>query len=641
MLSGKDKGNKAIPALRDNKAVAAATLLLAVAFAPATRAAPAVTAAQPDGVIELWEQHWTLNDDGSTVFREKQHVRLNSDRTYREFADPRLTYNADTDKLEIITAHVKLPDGTYRELPDYSHVLVSPHETAGWPAFAAIRQHLLVMSGIEPGCVVELEYKITSKAGARPGFGADVRLDHRYPVLKRVVSITSSKDIQPTLTGPGTQPGAGGPAVSTSTTAGNAKPLTTKTWTFTNLPADPNEAHSPPWQARCPRFAFSSIGNSDAWMCRRTAEIERAADESPLTAKVAAEWTKDALLPAEKMRALQEKLADTFNVVEVDPDWQRGGIRPASETLRSGYGLPQEAAAVLLALGHAAGLPVRAAVVVNDDRWLEAAPHDSQVAAYVVLLDSGKEPQIWEAHDGRITRDGHWAGTSLLIMGDASAFRTPLAAWTDADDSRCIVGGTITLKPDGTYTGTVSLSTTGLFVAPEGLRSADAQKSRINAMVDRVLPDATVESFAVKELSDSEFSVEAKVKSSKALKKVGGAFWFEMPKDAPYEANVALPLAYSERSERVRITGPFEEQVSLTVEYPENWTIEAQPLQLKSAQGDWGEAEQRVTPGEHRLTILRTTRIAQRDLSPKAFLAARDPLNTLLTDAARTLVLKP
>jgi hypothetical protein len=114
-----------------------------------------------------------------------------------------------------------------------------------------------------------------------------------------------------------------------------------------------------------------------------------------------------------------------------------------------------------------------------------------------------------------------------------------------------------------------------------------------------------------------------------------------MPKDAPYEANVALPLAYSERSERVRITGPFEEQVSLTVEYPENWTIEAQPLQLKSAQGDWGEAEQRVTPGEHRLTILRTTRIAQRDLSPKAFLAARDPLNTLLTDAARTLVLKP
>jgi len=42
----------------------------------------------PDAVIELWEQHWTLNADGSTVYHEKQHVRLNSDRAYGEFADP-------------------------------------------------------------------------------------------------------------------------------------------------------------------------------------------------------------------------------------------------------------------------------------------------------------------------------------------------------------------------------------------------------------------------------------------------------------------------------------------------------------------------------------------------------------------------
>ena len=622
-------------------AFAVAVFLLAALALPPV--AWADTAPQPDGVIELWEQHWTINEDGSTVYREKQHVRLNSDRTHREFADPRLTYNAETDNLEIITARVKRADGTYRELPDYSHVLVSPDITAGWPAFAAIRQHVLVMSGIETGCVVELDYQITSKPGARPALAADVRLDHAYPVLERVLSITSpaAANIRPSVIGPGGAQIGTKPEVSSSTSVKSGLPYETKTWTFRNLPAHPAEPRCAPWQVRCPRFAFNSGGDWHRWMQRTTSDIESAANECEITAKLAADWTKDVLQPADKMRAIQEKLAAVFNVVEFDSDWQRGGLRPASETIRGGYGLPQEATAVLLSLARAAGLPARAAVLVNDDRWLESAPHDSQVAAYVVLLDGGQQPEIWDARHGRIVRDSRWAGTSLLIMGDASAMRTPLPAWTQADESRCVVGGTIKIKADGTYAGTVSLATSGLFVAPESLRSSEAQKSRVSALLGRVLPEVTVESFAVKELSDNQFAVEAKVKSSKALKKVGGAYWLQMPADAPYAANVTLPLAYSERNEPVRITGPFVEQVKLTVEYPENWTVEAQPVEVKAVKGEWGEAEQRITPGEQRVTISRNTRIAQRDLAPKAFLNAREPLNTLRTEAARTLVLKP
>ncbi len=518
-------------------------------------------------------------------------------------------------------------------------MLVSPDITAGWPAFAAIRQHVLVMSGIETGCVVELDYQITSKPGARPALAADVRLDHAYPVLERVLSITSpaAANIRPSVIGPGGAQIGTKPEVSSSTSVKSGLPYETKT----DLPQPAGASGRPrcaPWQVRCPRFAFNSGGDCIGGCSARPATSKATANECEITAKLAADWTKDVLQPADKMRGIQEKLAAVFNVVEFDSDWQRGGLRPASETIRGGYGLPQEATAVLLSLARAAGLPARAAVLVNDDRWLESAPHDSQVAAYVVLLDGGQQPEIWDARHGRIVRDSRWAGTSLLIMGDASAMRTPLPAWTQADESRCVVGGTIKMKADGTYAGTVSLATSGLFVAPESLRSSEAQKSRVSALLGRVLPEVTVESFAVKELSDNEFAVEAKVKSSKALKKVGGAYWLQMPADAPYAANVTLPLAYSERNEPVRITGPFVEQVKLTVEYPENWTVEAQPVEVKAVKGEWGEAEQRITPGEQRVTISRNTRIAQRDLAPKAFLNASEPLNTLRTEAARTLV---
>ena len=204
----------------------------------------------PDAVIELWEQHWTLNADGSTVYHQKQHVRLNSDRAYREFADPRITYNVDTDELELIAARVKMADGTYREPRKYSRVPLVSGSSAGWPAFANIKQHLIVMAGIEPGCVVELEYKITSKPGARPYLAADVRLDHRYPVRKHTLTVNPP------------------PGVAVGWHARRAKggdmPGTLETFTVENLPGMPSEPQALPWQAHCTRLAFSTAGSPEA-----------------------------------------------------------------------------------------------------------------------------------------------------------------------------------------------------------------------------------------------------------------------------------------------------------------------------------------------------------------------------------------
>ncbi|HMQ16450.1 MAG TPA: hypothetical protein PKC49_10785, partial [Phycisphaerae bacterium] len=84
----------------------------------------------PDAVIELWEQHWTLNGDGSTAYHEKKHVRLNSDRAYRHFADPRITFNRDTDEVEVVVAGTKPPAGGNIDVPDYSRNEVSPGATA-------------------------------------------------------------------------------------------------------------------------------------------------------------------------------------------------------------------------------------------------------------------------------------------------------------------------------------------------------------------------------------------------------------------------------------------------------------------------------------------------------------------------------
>lgn len=637
------------------------TAVTTLALVGALTAAPVRAGdVSPDAVIELWEQHWTLNPDGTTVYHLKQHVRLNQERAYGEFGDLRITYNKDTDQLDVLVARVKRPDGTYLPLPDYGYVRAAPGETAGWPAFAGIWQQVLVMSGLEPGCVVELEYRITSRPVAQPAAAdsratgrpvgqrsvssgaapdvpltADLRLDHRYPVRKRVIRVTTppAVDLKHAITG------LAADAFGTETREQGGQ--RTATWTFGPLPESPDEPHAPPWQTRCPRLAFSTAGDVEAWLHATLAPIAAAdGDADGLIARLAREWTKDRFEPADKLRALQEKLAATFNFVEFDAALRPHRPRSPSEVLRSNYGLPEEAAAALLALARAADVPAHLGVLVRDDVWLPAVPQKASVAAYVLVRNVEGEAEIWEPRRGRVLRDGPWAGHTLLTVGASEPRRLHLPPWGD-DESRCTVAGTVKIADDGNFSGQVTLRTTGLFVSADGLRTADAQKARATTLLGRVLPGCTVESLTVKTLAPGEWEATATIKSAKPLKKVGGAFSLVLAQDGPFLADVPLPLAHSERKYPVRLPGPFQEQIDLVLEWPDKWKVQAGPLDVTPVETPAGHVWQEVVVEKNRLTLRRYTRCARRELTPAEFLSLRGGLNAVRAEAARTLLLAP
>lgn len=614
-------------------------------------AAQAPPAAVPDAVIELWEQTWTLNANGSSVYHDKRHVQLNSDRAYGEFGDPRITYDADTEKLEIITARTRLPNGKYVELPEYGHVVVGPDASAGWPAFTGLRQYLLVMSGIEPGCVVEVEYQITSQPGRRPFLAADLRIDDRFPIKERTVTVSVPAGVQVRALLTGLPEDKGG---------SNGRP---NSWTFRDLPASPDEPQAPRWQERCPRLMFTTADLASNWLKGRHAQLDAAADKSELIARLAQEWTKDHGSASDKLRALQEKLAAQFNFVEFPVDWRPARIRPASEVLLSNYGLPEEAAAVLLALARAAELPVMPGMLVHDAVWNADVPQDGMVAAYVVLLvagpagdvvahdagsgahavtmDSGDPPEIWDPRRGRIVHDGAWAGYTLLPVPDVLMPRVKLAPWLTSDESRLQATGKLTLSDDGNFAGTLTLRATGLFVNSEGLRSSDAQKGRLSAVLAHLVPDAKVESVTVKTLTVGEFEATAQVKSSKPLTKANERYLVRLAQDGPLLADVPLPLGPSRRRLPVHVAGPCIGHLQLTLEWPEKWQVEAAPAELAQVAGDWGALEQSVSRDGHSLTLVQRIQIAQGELPAADFLALRAPLNELRSEYTRTLVLKP
>lgn len=606
---------------------------LVLALLLASGLATAGHAAEPDAEILVWHQGWHLNPDGTVTLTEKQHVRFNNERAFGDLADPRITYNVDTDKLELLVARTRLPDGTYRELPSYGRVEVAPGGVAGWPAFAGLRQAVLVMPGLEPGAVTEVEYRLTRSADAARYLVADVRLDHRYPVRERRVEVGMLRHakIEPQVVNlPSDQ-------YRTSVRSEGERVI----WTLEAgpLPENPDEPQCPPWYERCPRLALSSAGDGHAFIHDRLADMDGLAGAVDDDLRAAATtWTAGLTDPQARLRALQEKLAATFSVVDMPAAWRTGKLRSAAECLRSGYGLPDEAALTLLALARAVGLDAQPAIVTTDAAWLAAAGQDSMVGAFIVTLAGDRDGLGWDPRYGRVARDGRWFGASVRGPSSIAAGAGALPAWNDPDESRLVCSGSIKIGADGNYSGALVIRLTGLFVTSEALRAEGAQKSRLQAIAKRVLPDVQVESFVVRELSTGRFEAELKVKSAAALPRLGGAWRFCWPADAPFGADVPLPLAASTRRLPVRLVGACTEQIDLAIEWPEGWEASITPRALPAVSRPWGSVEQGVTLEPARLRLSRTVRLAERVMSPATFGEVRGAINALRGESARLLV---
>ncbi|MBN2446967.1 MAG: DUF3857 domain-containing protein [Phycisphaerae bacterium] len=597
-------------------------------------------AGEPDAVIEVWDEHWTLTPDGFTEYYFKQHVRLNNERAYGEFADPRITYNADTDKLELIAARVRRADGTYRQPPAYSHVEVAPDTCAGWPAFASIRQHLIVMSGIEPGCVVELEYKITGTAN-RAYLAAAVPLGHQYPVRERRIGFSTHEYVKPRfVVEPGNVAPDGG--FDRQTLAGEAsddETLLRHAWCFKDLPAVPDEPHGLPSHLRHGRFAFSTTGGAVFWLRGTRDELNGAAVAGEIVTRLADEWTKDCSTPADKLRAIQKKLAASFNFVELDARWWPASVRPAPAVLDSNYGTPPEADAAFLALARAAGVTVRIGALVAEGAPINTAPQEAFIAARVLLLDADGETQVWNGRHGCITHDPSYAGDTPLSLTGDELQRTPLPEWADAGDSACRISGKVTLDDSAKLSGEVSLSVSGLFVIPEELRTYDNQKRRARDIVRRVLPDVDVNECSVTRLDEHEFAADVKIASSAELDKIGLAYSLMLSADGPHTLGIAMPLEDAERHGTVRLAGAFVEDVELYIEWPEGWTVDARPRAIEPTSGPWGSMRQDVTLDDQQIKLIRRISVSSRDVSPADWPALRSAINAMRTDPGRTLLL--
>ena len=623
-------GTRVVAALAFVGAVGCAATAMAQAASPDLTLG-AAQFPEDDAIILRWEQHWTLDHDGTVHRRDHYWVKLLNSRPIRRFGDPRLAYVHDHDKLIFHTAQSTLPDGTILPVPDYSFNPVGPDRVAGWPEYKDWQEVVVSFSGIEAGVVLELDYEVVTPPGIFPWIDADIRLDDQYPVVERVVSVTVPGNVTvhhrveraPGIKTDEKQAGVGGAKTSTYQ------------WTAKRLPGDRGEPQDLPWRERSPRLRFTTCPDDVTWTSTIASRVDKAAKAGEAVKEFAESAVEEELDPSERVRKVAKKVHDSFNFVNSSRALRGLTCRAAKDVLHANYGNRLESAALVLAALRSLGMEATPMVGVNGRTWSESdkiAPIGSALSAVVVRVDLDEGPLYVHPQRGLFKNPGNW-GRRWLLGTDAGGElqKTYVSARGEREPSDLRIAGKIAIDGEGKATGELRINLTGGFYDPADLETADAQKALVKNLVGRVLSDFDVESHSIVTLSDDLLKATANVTSTEALKKYDRHHMLKFGDGPAFLAEYPLPLERSQRKLDVYVGGRLREQVNLTIELPDEWKASIIPASLPPVEGKWGRALQTIELDGQTLRFRRTIEITADTIPPADFAGLRDAVNDLRT----------
>ncbi|MCO6439105.1 MAG: DUF3857 domain-containing protein [Phycisphaerae bacterium] len=542
-----------------------AFLLAALLVGPAVPlsfSADAQKAPVADAVIEQWQQHWTIEADGSVRRREVQRVKLMNTRPIRRFADPRIDFRGGSEEVIIHEAKTIAPDGRTLDVPDYSRNLAGPGDTAGWPAYADWQQLVVSFSGIEPGAVLVLDYEVTSPPGGWMFPGDNIRLDDEYPIEHREVSVTV-----PSGTPLQFVQGDTGCAWSRQHRS-EADGRTTYEWEWSDIEPVHVEPQSVPGVEEGARLVFTTAPDDRSFVTALLETVESAAKADEALRAFVDKATKDELGDEARVRRIVEVLGKRFSVVGASRLWRNPSCRPAAEIFRANYGHPLEAAALLAAAIKALDVPVSVKLLANDDLWNPAAPSFEALESVVVAARVGDETHYFDIRHGEWHRTPQNRNLALLTIDDNGDVDQGALATDDADPSTLDIRGAIALSKDGTAKGTLVLALSGVFVDPGKIDDTDGQRSTLARYVHSVLSGFEIGEIAVKELSPGTLRASVEVSTKEPLSVLDKVRVLRLGTGPAHLAAVPLPLEVSERSGDVQLADAFGEEILLRIELP-------------------------------------------------------------------------
>jgi hypothetical protein len=459
---------------------------------------------------------YELHEDGSWDMTCEQQVRLDTYYAFnRALGETFIVTNPDFQKLEVLKSETTMADGRKVASPANAFNEVLPFAAHGFADFAGLREMVITHVGLERGAVVDLKYRIHTKAGFLPVFSGREILNRDFPVDKYrlEIKVPAGQTLRCRVFGSQAEAKVG------DSGAG-------KSYAF-ELASLPPAAHETLAAAGSePAVVFSVAPD---WK----AALALAGDPAPLPAallerieKLKAQYPArpDLLAPQGGPQSC-DLLAELQKIVAVEVQGCRLGSdaggwqpRPTARVFQSNYGTRLEKSLLLRAMLDKAGIKAEVLAVANGSAFAADVPALQQLGEFwlkvsegphALYLDPWQEQQ--EFFPYRLQERDAWNLEKQALE------KLPAS---DGQGSGVDVSGTVQLAADGA-TGTLMVSARGAF---NRYNEATADSGKfITGLLKKIFPVDKVEVKKLLSLSRREVRVEATF-SGKWLKENGANF---------------------------------------------------------------------------------------------------------------------
>jgi transglutaminase-like putative cysteine protease len=612
-------------------------ILLLAACAPPAAAQRTVTApssAAADARVLERTIDVRVELDGRALRTERRVLEYFTDFGWETWGDPLLHHDARTQRLTVRTARTIEPDGTVQDTPAIGINELTTASLAAAPAFAALRETVVTLVGLQPGAKAELEYVIEDTAPPPGGQQAGtVALSASIPIdaLELRVSVPANLPLRHACVACTLQP------VVTEADGRRTYVWRAERLAPVNLLETTDHLGTSHDGLDGPRIVWSTAPDWAAAAAPLAAVHPPPDGPADAVVAQAERLAADAPTADQRVEALQAFVAEAIASVEPPVGLPLQVPAAPADVLGRSHGTRLEQAGLLVALLAAVDVPAEVVLAAPRGAVARDVPDPSQLPHAWVVVEPGPAERWLRVDEVAAPSPGGPPEPLDVLRLAAPAAGVTSSAVPAAADHVADARVELRLAEDGTGAGTVRLTLAGLHDPYAALRADGDDPAEALGDAAAKLVDGEATATRLTELSAARAAAEVEVELELAEEaRDTRTLTLGWPGEDPLPAS----LYRGARETDLELGAPFRRSLHCELRLPDGWEAVIAPRNVRVVT-EVGTFVQEVSVGGGRLTLTRTLELRGGRVSPTEYSGLRALRRAFVTAGAEPVVLRP
>jgi len=507
-----------------------------------------------DAVFNKIVKEYTLNEDGSTAYREYKEVKLLSHMSFhRLYGETFVIFDPKYQEIVINEAYTIMKDGQKVVVPDNAFNEVLPRAASHSAPYNRLRELVITHTGLEVGATIYLDYTLKTKAGFMQTFMGEEVIKTIVPIKEKklIVRIPAGQELQYKVLN-----------LRTSAEVSEEKGMKVYTFTFSGLSASSRE-----WgvdHELDPHLFFSTAKDLDRAYFPFVAQKAFTYPANADMVSAAQQLKKDNEDELNAALAIQKMVVNEIGTWNLSLQYTGFRCRTPEEVWRSNAGTPLEKNVLLATLLMKAGFAATPVAIIPEKYY------DKQVGSLYIFdgfavqlkLASGDALYLSATRSSSQNLAVSLQGKKFLVLdGAIESLKTYDPIDTPAE---IIYHGNLSLDAGNKLSGKIHVKLTG---------NANPYFSLYQDTNFAKRYGSGVKDVALNDLNPGESLFDLNIEKDKACEKYGEYVFMDIPVSRSGISSWGFSYIETGRSIPIRLNEAIHEQYNYMIDVPDGYEL--------------------------------------------------------------------